>query len=197
MRRLCRSDGGGAGERAWKESDAYILTYMDCDLSTDLLCLHPLLEPLLASTHQISIGSRLLPNSITNRGLKRSFISKSYNLLMRAMFHPTFSDAQCGFKAITRTAFIELLPLIKDNGWFMDTELLIVAQRLGYRIFDLPVRWTDDPDSKVKIFGTAIEDIKGLVRLKKTFASDAFSRSCQLASSKQQQESRATVSSKM
>jgi glycosyltransferase involved in cell wall biosynthesis len=166
---------GGALKRAWAESQADILTYMDCDLSTDLACFMPLIEPLLAGAHQISIGSRLLSFSRTTRGLKRSLISKSYNILVHTLFNPQFSDAQCGFKAITKKAFTELHPLIEDNGWFMDTELLLVAEQLGYQIFDLPVRWTDDPDSKVKIFRTAFEDLKGLWRLKRKFASRNFS----------------------
>jgi glycosyltransferase involved in cell wall biosynthesis len=167
---------GGALKRVWKESHADILTYMDCDLSTDLSCFMPLIKPLLAGTHDVSVGSRLLPKASTIRGFKRTFISRCYNVLVRLMFKPQFSDAQCGFKAITKAAFTELHPLIEDKGWFMDTELLLVAEQLGYRIFDLPVRWRDDPDSKVKIFKTAFEDVKGLMRLKRRFASDEFSR---------------------
>jgi glycosyltransferase involved in cell wall biosynthesis len=172
---------GGALKRVWKESHADILTYMDCDLSTDLSCFMPLIKPLLAGTHDVSVGSRLLPKASITRGFKRTFISQCYNVLVRLMFKPQFSDAQCGFKAITKAAFSKLQQLIDDNGWFMDTELLLVAEKLGFRLFDLPVQWTDDPDSKVKILKTAYEDVKGLVRLKRRFASDEFTRPRRLA----------------
>jgi glycosyltransferase involved in cell wall biosynthesis len=162
---------GRALKRAWADSKADILTYMDCDLSTDLSCFKGLVAPLIAGTHALSIGSRLLPHSVTKRGFKRSFISRSYNRLIHALFKVQFSDAQCGFKAITKQAFTMIHPLIKDGSWFMDTELLLIADRLGYRIFDLPVHWTDDPDSKVKILKTAFEDVKGLLRLRWNFLS--------------------------
>lgn len=165
---------GGALKQAWSKSKAEILSYMDCDISTDLNCFPDLIEPLIKGTHDISIGSRLLPESITTRGVKRSVVSHGYNFLIRTMFRPSFSDAQCGFKAITKQAFTSLCPLIHDDGWFMDTELLLIADAAEYRIFDLPVRWTDDPDSKVKIFQTAIDDIKGLLRVRRNIRAGKY-----------------------
>jgi glycosyltransferase involved in cell wall biosynthesis len=166
---------GRAIKTAWQESRADILSYMDVDLSTDLVAFPPLIDALANKGFDIAIGSRLLDPALTKRGLKRETISRGYNLLVRAVFRTRFSDAQCGFKAITRRAATELLPLIEDGAWFMDTELLVLAEKLGYRILDLPVRWTDDPDSRVKLWSTALADIKGLMRLRRNLASGRYS----------------------
>jgi glycosyltransferase involved in cell wall biosynthesis len=166
---LRRKGRGGALKQVWSESHAEILSYMDCDLSTDLKHFAPLIEAIEKGHWDIAVGSRLLPNSVTTRGLKRELISRSYNLLIKTMFHTRFSDAQCGFKAITKVAFEELCSLIEDEAWFMDTELLILAEKLGYSVFDLPVKWIDDPDTSVRIFQTAVDDLKGLARLKRSF----------------------------
>jgi glycosyltransferase involved in cell wall biosynthesis len=167
---------GRAVKAAWRQSSADVLTYMDVDLSTDLAAFPLLIEPLLAGCFDLAAGSRLLDRSLTRRGLKREFISRGYNLLVKAMFRTRFSDAQCGFKAITRKAAAELLPSVENDNWFMDTELLILAEKLGYRIFDLPVRWVDDPDSRVQIFKTAVEDLRGLLRVYKRLHRGPLSR---------------------
>jgi glycosyltransferase involved in cell wall biosynthesis len=161
---------GRAIKKVWNESQANVLSYMDVDLSTDLSALPPLIEALLSGAFDVATGSRLLKPSLTTRGFRREIISRGYNLLIKLFFHTRFSDAQCGFKAITREVASRLLPLVEDNEWFMDTELLILAERLGHRIFDLPVRWVDDSDSRVKILTTALEDLRGLARLKRNFA---------------------------
>jgi glycosyltransferase involved in cell wall biosynthesis len=158
---------GRAVKAAWTESGADICSYMDVDLSTDLEAFPAMIEALVSGRFDLATGSRLLKGSRTRRGLKRELISRAYNLLVRAVFRTRFSDAQCGFKAISKAAAVHLLPLIEDNGWFMDTELLVLAEKLGYRIFDLPVRWVDDADSRVRILRTAMEDIKGIVRLRR------------------------------
>ena len=161
---------GRAVKRVWSESRAAVLSYMDVDLSTDLYAFPPLIESLISGGFDVAIGSRLLKPSLTTRGFKREFISRDYNLLIKLFFHTRFSDAQCGFKAITKAAAAQLLPLVEDNEWFMDTELLIVSEKLGYRIFDLPVRWVDDSDSRVKIWRTARGDLSGLARVQRNFA---------------------------
>tara|TARA_B100000929_G_scaffold289207_1_gene279282 strand:- start:1675 stop:2454 length:780 start_codon:yes stop_codon:yes gene_type:complete len=156
---------GRALKKAWTESPADLRAYMDVDLSTDLMALPAALR---ASTQaEIVIGSRLLKNSIVEkRTLKREITSRGYSFLFRAMFGVSFKDAQCGFKVISRRAAEDLLPLVKDNGWFFDTELLILAEKNNYKVTELPVRWTDDPDTRVKILKTAWEDIRGLCRLR-------------------------------
>jgi hypothetical protein len=82
------------------------------------------------------------------------------------MFLTRFGDAQCGFKAVSRQAADRVVPLIEDNNWFFDTELLILAEKLGYRVKDVPVSWVEDPDTRVKIGGTITEDLRGLLRLR-------------------------------
>jgi hypothetical protein len=116
---------------------------------------------------------------LTNRSFKRETISRGYNVLVKCMFKTRFSDAQCGFKAITRAAADALLPLVEDNSWFMDTELLVIAEKLGYRIFDLPIRWLEDPDSRVSIWSTALADVRGLLRVRQNLRRGIYRRLCE------------------
>jgi len=139
------------------------------DLSTDLEFFPSLIEPIANGIADICIGSRLHKSSVTARGLKREVLSRGYNYLLKLLLQTKFSDAQCGFKALSRAAADALVPHVKDEGWFFDTELLVHAERRGYRIVDLPIRWTDDPDSRVKIVRTAIDDIKGILRVRREF----------------------------
>jgi putative flippase GtrA len=104
------------------------------------------------------------------RGPKREVISRCYNLLLRACLGARFSDAQCGFKAITRESARALLPLTQDDAWFFDTELLLLAERAGLRIHEIPVDWIDDLDSRVDIIATALADLRGMARLATGFA---------------------------
>ncbi|WP_345712311.1 GtrA family protein, partial [Kineococcus glutinatus] len=137
----------------------------DVDLSTDLAALLPLIAPLLSGHSDVAIGSRLAHGSRVVRGPKREFISRSYNLLLHGALRVRFSDAQCGFKAIRKDAADALLPLVEDTGWFFDTELLVLAERAGLRIHEVPVDWVDDPDSRVDIVTTALADLRGMGRL--------------------------------
>ena len=155
---------GRALKSAWMESTADIVSYMDVDLSTDLVHLPQLINSLETGSH-IAIGSRLSKESKVTRSFRREFISRTYNLMIKSMFFTGFPDAQCGFKAMTRETAQSLIPKIKNNNWFFDTELLIIAAKGGFQISSLPVKWDDDPSSTVNITGTATEDIKGLLRL--------------------------------
>jgi putative flippase GtrA len=160
---------GRALRSAWSASDAQVLAYMDVDLSTDLAALLPLVAPLVSGHSDLAIGTRLAPGSRVVRGTKRELISRTYNLILRRTMAARFSDAQCGFKAIRRDVAEVLLPLIEDNGWFFDTEMLVLAQRSGLRVHEVPVDWIDDPDSRVDIVATAIADLRGVARLAKGF----------------------------
>jgi putative flippase GtrA/glycosyltransferase involved in cell wall biosynthesis len=162
---------GRALKAVWSASDADVLAYMDVDLSTDLAAVLPLVAPLLSGHSDLSIGSRLTRQSRVVRGPKRELISRSYNLILRTTLAARFSDAQCGFKAIRADRARELLPLVEDTGWFFDTELLVLAERAGLRIHEVPVDWTDDPDSRVDIVSTAVADLRGIVRLARGMAS--------------------------
>jgi glycosyltransferase involved in cell wall biosynthesis len=162
---LERKGRGRALRAAWTASDADVLCYMDVDLSTDLRALLPLVSPLVCGHSEVAIGSRLAPGARIVRGPKREIISRCYNGLLRHVLRARFSDAQCGFKAIRSDAARMLLPQIEDQGWFFDTELLILAQRRGLRIHEVAVDWIDDPDSRVDIVSTALADLRGVMRL--------------------------------
>ena len=162
---LAEKGRGRALRAAWMYSTAKVVAYMDADLSTDLRALAPLVAPLLSGHSEVAIGSRLARGARVQRGPKREFISRSYNQLLRTALHARFSDAQCGFKALRAEVARRLLPDVRDQGWFFDTELLVLAQRRGMRIHEVPVDWIDDPDSSVDIAATAWCDLKGVARL--------------------------------
>ena len=163
--------GRGRALRAiWSHSEADVLAYMDVDLSTDLNALLPLVAPLVSGHSDMAIGTRLARGARVIRGPKREVISRSYNLLLRSLMGARFSDAQCGFKAIRREQARVLLPLTQDTGWFFDTELLVLAERAGLRIHEIPVDWVDDVDSRVDIVSTALADLRGMARLGAGFA---------------------------
>ncbi|MCX2928878.1 glycosyltransferase [Mycobacterium sp. CVI_P3] len=165
---------GGALATAWASSPADVVAYMDVDLSTDLSALMPLVAPLVSGHSDIAIGSRLAGSSRVVRGVKREVVSRGYNLMLRGFLGARFSDAQCGFKALRADVARRLLPLVADTGWFFDTELLVLAERAGLRIHEVPVDWVDDPDSRVDIVATAIEDIKGCWRVGRALAIGAL-----------------------
>lgn len=156
---------GRALRRTWQESRAKVLAYTDVDLSTDLKALLPLIAPLISGHSDVAIGSRLARGSHVTRGLKRELVSRSYNVLLQSVLDTRFSDAQCGFKAIRSEVAEVLLPLVEDETWFFDTELLVLAERSGLRIHEVPVDWIDDPDSRVDIVRTAMIDLRGMRRL--------------------------------
>jgi glycosyltransferase involved in cell wall biosynthesis len=163
---LDRKGRGHALRQVWGASEADIVSYMDADLSTELDAFLPLIAPLLSGHSDLAIGSRLAHGAQVVRGPKREIISRAYNLLLRAVLVARFSDAQCGFKAGRADVIRALLPAVEDEAWFFDTELLMLAQRRGLRIYQVPVAWTEDPDSKVEIIRTALADLRGVVRLR-------------------------------
>jgi putative flippase GtrA len=163
--RLERKGRGRALRAAWSASDAQVVCYMDVDLSTDLRGLLPLVAPLLSGHSDLAIGTRLAHGARVVRGPKRELISRGYNRILRTALRARFSDAQCGFKAVRADLVPDLLPAIRDDGWFFDTELLVTAQRRGLRIHEVPVDWIDDPDSRVQIVRTAVDDLRGVARL--------------------------------
>jgi glycosyltransferase involved in cell wall biosynthesis len=166
--RLDQRGRGRALKKSWGESDADVRLYMDVDLSTNLKALPLLVTAIADEGYEIAIGSRLTKGSeVVDRTLKREITSRGYNVLIHLLFPLTkFKDAQCGFKAISRKTAENILPLVKDNAWFLDTELLLLAGKAGYDIKEIPVHWKDDPDTRVKIVSTAWQDVKGLLRLR-------------------------------
>ena len=165
--RLPEKGRGRALRAAWSGSRAPVLAYLDVDLSTGLTALLPLVAPLISGHSDLAIGTRLAPGARVVRGTKREVISRCYNVLLRCTLDTGFSDAQCGFKAVRREAAEWLLPLVRDGEWFFDTELLVLAERAGLRIHEVPVDWVDDPDSSVDIVATALADLRGIARMRR------------------------------
>ena len=162
---LAEKGRGRALKAVWTASDAAVLAYMDVDLSTDLAALAPLVASLISGHSDLAIGSRLARGARVVRGPKREFVSRCYNLILRGTLATRFTDAQCGFKAIRADVAGRLLPHVEDTGWFFDTELLVLAERAGARIHEVPVDWVDDPDSRVDIVSTAVADLRGVARV--------------------------------
>jgi putative flippase GtrA len=165
---------GRALRHVWSRSDADVVAYMDADLSTDLDAFLPLVAPLISGHSDLAIGSRLTRGSAVVRGPRREAVSRCYNLLLRAALAARFTDAQCGFKA-ARTEIVQaLLPAVEDEAWFFDTELLLLAERNGLRIHEVPVDWVDDPDSRVDVLRTARDDLRGMARVARRILTGAF-----------------------
>ncbi len=156
---------GRALRAAWLQSSAAVVAYMDVDLSTDLDALLPLVAPLFTGHSDVAIGSRLAPGARVVRGPKREFISRCYNFVLRTTLRNSFSDAQCGFKAMRSEVARQLVPLVEDNGWFFDTEMLVLAERNGLRVHEVAVDWVDDAGSTVDLVRTARDDLKGIARM--------------------------------
>ena len=162
---LSRKGRGYALRTAWSASEAEVVAYMDVDLSTSLSALLPLIGSVLSGYSDLAVGTRLARGSRVVRGPKRELISRAYGHIVRLSLRSRITDFQCGFKAIRRDRALQILPLVEDDGWFFDTELLVTAERLGVRVAETPVDWTDDPDSSVDIVATAAEDLRGVWRL--------------------------------
>ncbi|MDX3073657.1 bifunctional glycosyltransferase family 2/GtrA family protein [Streptomyces sp. MI02-7b] len=167
---LAEKGRGRALRTAWSHSTAPVLAYLDVDLSTDLAALLPLVAPLISGHSDIAIGTRLARGSRVVRGPKREVVSRCYNAILRSTLAVRFTDAQCGFKAVRRDVAERLLPMVEDAGWFFDTELLVIAERAGLRIHEVPVDWVDDPDSRVHIVSTALGDLRGIARIGRALA---------------------------
>ncbi len=165
---------GRALRVAWTKSQADIVAYCDVDISTELEALEKVCRAIHEEGYDIAVGSRLSRESQVTRGFKREFISRAYNLFIKAVLFTSFADAQCGFKAVSRRIVDEIVPEVRDQAWFFDTELLVLAEKRGYRVKDVPVHWVDDDDSRVKIVSTAWEDIKGVMRVRRYLWSRAF-----------------------
>jgi glycosyltransferase involved in cell wall biosynthesis len=165
MLRIEEKGRGRALRAAWSASRSPVVAYMDIDLSTGLDSFVPLVAPLLDGSRDLMVGSRLAGQSKVVRSLRREILSRGYNLLVRLFLGRTVSDAQCGFKAVRRQAIEHLLPLVADDGWFFDTELLVAARRRGYRIGEVPVTWVENADSRVRLWKTTVRDLQGIARL--------------------------------
>ena len=163
--RLERKGRGGALRAAWTASDAAVVAYTDVDLSTDLAALEPLVAAVVTGRCEVAVGTRLHPGARVRRSLLREALSRGYNALLRVALGVRFSDAQCGFKAVGAERARQVLPLVRDDGWFFDTELLVLAERSGWRVQEVPVTWREDADSRVRLLPTVVGDLRGVARL--------------------------------
>jgi glycosyltransferase involved in cell wall biosynthesis len=164
--KLMKKGRGRALKKAWNMSDSDIISYMDVDLSTELCAFPSMIDAIANKGFHISTGTRLSKDSKTKRGFKRELISRTYNILVKLILWTKYSDAQCGFKAINKQTFQKLLPNLKDNEWFFDTELLTIAEKKGLKIHEIPVTWVEDTDSRVNIIDTAYKYIRDLIKLR-------------------------------
>jgi glycosyltransferase involved in cell wall biosynthesis len=167
--RLERKGRGLALRTSWLASTADVLSYMDVDLSTNLESFLPLVAPILSGHSAVAIGTRLAHSAHVRRRVKRELLSRGYNRLIHVGFGASFTDAQCGFKAIRGDVARALVPLVRDDGWFFDTELLLIAERRGLRIHEVPVDWIEDLDSRVDLPATIAGDLRGLWRVRRAF----------------------------
>ena len=143
---------GTALSNAFKQSRGEVFVYMDLDLATDIKHLRALVEAITLEGYDFSTGSRLMPESKVERSLQRSISSKSFNFLVRHMLGSKLKDHQCGFKAFKREPTLGLLDEVQDRHWFWDTEIMVRAQRKGYKIKEIPVEWKSGRKTKVNLF---------------------------------------------
>ncbi|MEK7517957.1 MAG: glycosyltransferase [Patescibacteria group bacterium] len=167
--RLEQKGRGRAVKRVWSQSKSDICVYMDLDLSTDLVHLPKIINT-LERGFDVVVGSRLAYGArVEGRTMLRELTSRALNFFFIQFFFNThFTDAQCGFKAVTRRVVENLIPKVKDNDWFFDGELLIIAEKSGYKIYEEPVHWVDNPGSTVRLISTIWGDLMSIFRLLRT-----------------------------
>lgn len=153
FRKIPERGVGLALRYSWTDAKADIVGYMDVDLATDLKHLLEVQEIFEKNEADAVNGSRLLKGSkVIGRTLKREISSRGFNAIMKFRLKNKFTDAMTGFKFFKRTIVIDLLkevPVIPD--WFVSAELLVRTEWNGHRLREIPVHWTDEPNSKVNI----------------------------------------------
>ena len=164
--RLEQKGRGRMLKKIWMDESFDVSLYMDVDLSTGLEHIRACVEAIARHGYDLASGSRLRKGAkVVGRSLKREITSRGYIYLIKSLAWSQLSDYQCGFKAISKQAALRLLPLVEDPAWFFDSELLLLAEKSGFKIYEEPVHWTDDPGTTVNVLTTARDDIKGLVRV--------------------------------
>jgi glycosyltransferase involved in cell wall biosynthesis len=156
---------GNALRHVWLHSPSPVLAYVEAGMSIDLAAVAPLLAPLISGHSDLAIGTRLARTSSATGCHRSTSVSRSYNILLHLVLGARFSDAQCGFKAIRADVVHRILPHVRDDAWFFDTELLVIAERCGLRIHEVPVDWIDNPDPSIDVVRTALADLRGIARL--------------------------------
>ena len=142
---------GRALTRAFKSAHGEVICFVDVDLATDMKHFKELIEAISLEGYDFAIGSRMMPQSKVKRPLKRSVASQGFNFLVRTLLHSNLYDHQCGFKAFKKDSLFNLIDKVKNENWFFDTELLVLAQHKGYKIKEFPVVWTHGGPTKVNL----------------------------------------------
>ncbi len=162
---------GQALKKYWLSSQADIVSYLDIDLAVLPAQLPDLIMPIIKNNYDLVIGSRLSASSKIRRSILRETTSRVFNFLSRLVLPNKVSDLQCGFKAVRLDVFKKLAPLIEDDFWFFDTELVVFAQHFNYRIKELPVNWVESRDirrvSKVRVFRDVLKSFKNILKIRK------------------------------
>ena len=158
--------GRGRGLRkTWMKTEFDYVAYMDVDLSTDIRHISQLIDR-LDDGYDLVVGNRLMKKSKVKRGFFRELLSRGYNYLLRFILWTKITDSQCGFKAAFFSWLKKIIPLIKNNDWFFDTELILIAEKKGLKIKQIPVNWVDDTDTRVKIFNTVSSYLSNIIRMR-------------------------------
>ncbi|MCX6745528.1 MAG: glycosyltransferase [Candidatus Parcubacteria bacterium] len=162
---------GLAIKRTWQkyQDDFDFFVFMDADLATDLSALLPLISALAKENYDLAIGSRNLKDSKIQRSLWRRFFSFGYGLLAKLILGTKISDSTCGFKAVNKKVVQEIMPLVKNQTWFFDSELVFLAEKKGFKIKEIPVCWAEPrklDKSKVNVLKVSSQYLKELLRLR-------------------------------
>ncbi len=161
------SGRGRVLKKYWQESGADVLSYLDIDLAVLPDQLPALIQPIIDGKADLVIGSRLLAGSNTRRSYLRETTSRFFNFLTHIFLPNKASDLQCGFKAIKADVFRKISPFVRDNYWFFDSELVILAQHFSYRLEEVPVDWAENRyrkrTSKVKVIRDIAKSLKDLL----------------------------------
>ena len=161
---------GGAVKRAAAEAEADVYLMMDADLSADFASAEALVRAVEAGA-DAAVGSRRLEGAVVERPFVRRLATAVYALAARLALGLRVRDLQCGCKAFSRRVRDEVLPRVEDDGFFFDTEFLARLARGGFRIEEIPVRWTDRSApgrvSKVRLLPNGIDFLKKLASLRK------------------------------
>jgi glycosyltransferase involved in cell wall biosynthesis len=158
---------GRALMNAWKKVNGEVYAFVDCDLATDME-FYPRLIRSICDGYDLATGSRYMRGSVCQRPLLRKFSSIAYNGIIRFLFHDNVHDHQCGFKALSGRMVEFMLRECQSADWFLDTELIVLARRNGFRIIEFPVKWQEKKGKRTPL-NRLIRDVwihgKGIVRL--------------------------------
>ncbi|MFA5048005.1 MAG: glycosyltransferase [Patescibacteria group bacterium] len=166
---LNRQGKGLAWRQAFQKYQVDIYIVMDSDLAVELEAVKRLVET-INDGYDLVVGSRFLKQSKLVRSVWRDFVSRTYRFLARKILRTKVSDFQCGFKAINNQVRDRVLPLTKDDGFFLDTEIIVWAEKLGFKVKEIPVDWSEFRNTKrkstVKVWETTVRYLSQIKQLR-------------------------------